>query len=489
MTDPHESPGLQRHFGLVHAVALNISMMVGSGVFVMIPLMLRETPGPYALLAWLLAGALMIVDGMIWSELGAMLPGSGGSYLYLLESFGRWGRFMAFMFVWQFLISGPLEVASGLITMAQISTGLHPEFAEFNEHWTFTAPVPGTRLAMSVSPTRLLAFSCGLLIIVLLYRRLALLGRFTVAVWLGVLAVIGWILIDGFLHFDPKVAFDFSGRAEGWPKDPVTGATGMGAAMMSAMYAYLGYYSICYLGDEVRAPGRTIPRAIMISAVLICVLFIGLHLAMLGTVSWKSVPTLDKELDDYSLAARFMTELHGQWAAQLVTVCLVWSCFGSTYAGMLGYSRIPYGAARQGHFFSILARVHPEHRIPHVSLILVGSLTLFWTFFDLASVIDALIATRILGQFVAQVVGVMLLRRSQPERPRPYRIWLYPLPCFLALVGWLFIYCTSGPLFISIGLITLATGATVYWLWSPNQRIGTATPIPTPMGNGAGGGP
>src|SRR5438477_6475065 len=137
---PEEHPGgLQRHFGLLHATALNVSMIVGAGVFVTIPLMLGKLPGPYALLGWLVGGALMVADGLIWSELGATLPGSGGSYLYLLECYGRqrWGRLMAFLFVWQFLLSGPLEIASGLIALAMFCTALTPEFAALNERWTW----------------------------------------------------------------------------------------------------------------------------------------------------------------------------------------------------------------------------------------------------------------------------------------------------------------------------------------------------------------
>src|SRR5437868_13868036 len=105
-------------------------MIVGAGVFVTIPPMLKELPGPYALLGWLAAGAIILMDGLIWSELAATMPGSGGSYLYLLECYGRnrWGRLMAFLFIWQFLISGPLEIGSGLIAIAQFSTALSKDF-------------------------------------------------------------------------------------------------------------------------------------------------------------------------------------------------------------------------------------------------------------------------------------------------------------------------------------------------------------------------
>jgi amino acid transporter len=233
--------------------------------------------------------------------------------------------------------------------------------------------------------------------------------------------------------------------------------------MILAMYSYLGYYNICYIGDEVRNPGQTIPRSILLSAFIVCLLFVGLHLAMLGVVSWHQAVNLE----NLSLPAAFMSQIHpGNRAAAVMSILLIWSCIGSAFAGLLGYSRIPYGAARQGHFFAVLGRVHPTLRIPHVSLLLVGGLTLFWSFFDLASVITALITTRILEQFIGQILGVMLLRRNQPDRPRPYKIWLYPLPCGLALVGWLYLYVSAGWPFIALGLVTLAMGVGAFVVWS-----------------------
>jgi amino acid transporter len=460
------APGLQRHFGLLHATALNVSMVVGAGVFVTIPLMLGKLPGPYALLGWVACGALILLDGMVWSELGATLPGSGGSYVYLLECFGRerWGRLMAFLFVWQFLISGPLELGSGLIAASTFLAGASPDLAAYDAARTWTLPlVPGTDLAVSVGPVRLALFALGVVLVALLYRRITALARLTVTLWVGVLAVIAWILAEGLLHGDLGRAFDFSGAAERWPNDF---ATGLGETMLLALYSYLGYYSVCYIGDEVRDPGQTIPRSILLSAALVCLLFVGLHVAMLSVVPWWQVPTQSPEVDEYSLPANFMGRLHGGWAVALVTALLLWTCAGSCFAGLLGYSRIPYGAARYGHFFAAFGRVHPVHRIPHVSLLLVGGLTLFWSFFSLQDVINALVVTRILEQFVGQIIGVMLLRRSQPDRLRPYRIWLYPVPCLLALAGWLYVYCSAGWLYAGLGLGTLLAGVAVFLPWS-----------------------
>jgi amino acid transporter len=465
-------PHLVRGIGPLQATALNVTMIVGAGVFATIPDMVDKLPGPYALWGWIAAGALILIDGLIWSELGAALPGSGGSYHFLLECFGRerWGRLMAFMFIWQFLISGPLELGSGLVAIAQFATYLSPRFQEFNSAHTLKLEIWHDQdLSVSFGPARVVGLTCGICVILLLFRNIKSLGKLTVTFWLGVLAAIAWILIEGWTRFDPSTAFDYSGDAA---KMPVDFSWKLGPVMVLAMYSYLGYYNVCYIGDEVRDPARTIPRSICCSAVIVCVLFVGLHLAMLGTVSWSDMLAKKKLLEapevggTYSLPAEFMQQIHGSWAASLITVLLIWSCFGSAFAGLLGYSRIPYGAARNGHFFSIFKAVHPVHQIPHVSLLLVGAMMLFWGFFDLQNVINALITTRIIEQFIGQIVGVVLLRHYRPDVYRPYKMVLYPLPCLLALVGWLYLYLSAGLLYISLGIGTLAAGLIVFLVWS-----------------------
>src|ERR687896_759861 len=108
---------LARRFGLLQATALNMSNMIGIGPFITIPLLMSAMGGPQAMLGWLIAVLVTIPDGLIWSELGAAMPGSGGSYVYLRDAFGRerFGRLVAFLFIWQFILSGPLEIASGYI--------------------------------------------------------------------------------------------------------------------------------------------------------------------------------------------------------------------------------------------------------------------------------------------------------------------------------------------------------------------------------------
>src|SRR5580700_10208963 len=158
---------LARGIRFWQASAINFTQIVGVGIFITIPMILGALPGPYALLAWLTAGVLIFFDSMIWAELGAALPSAGGSYHFLLECFGRsrWGRLMAFLFVWQILISGPLEIASGLVAAAQFSTALSPAYKAFDEAHTlaFEVEMPNkVVVGAAVGPSRLFGFALGL---------------------------------------------------------------------------------------------------------------------------------------------------------------------------------------------------------------------------------------------------------------------------------------------------------------------------------------
>jgi basic amino acid/polyamine antiporter, APA family len=477
----HSAPALTRGLGLWQATAVNITQIVGAGVFATIPMILGVLPGPYALLAWLVAGVLILFDSLIWGELGAAMPAAGGSYHFLLESFGRsrWGRLMAFLFVWQILISGPLEVGSGLVAAAQFSTAF-PALKQLDEKYTrklevvieetekpgATADDPPTVekkvIGIAFGPTRLLGFLLGLAIIALLYRRVKTLGRLSLIFVVGVFGVLGWVLVEGAIHFDANVAFDTTVAAHEWPDNF---GMALGAGMALAIFSYFGYYNVCYLGAEVRDPAKTIPRSILLSALIVVVMFALVHLAIVGFIPWREAA---KETDN--LTAEFMMRARGEWARNLVTLLLIGSCFASCFSGMLGYSRVPYAAAKEGHFFRWFAAVHPRLHIPHRALLLIGAMVLFWSFFTLGDIINALIATRILEQFVAQAIGVMLVRRLQPDRPRPWKMWLYPLPCFVALVGWLFVYYCTGRLFIAIGVTTLVVGIAVFSIWAARRH-------------------
>jgi amino acid transporter len=441
----NEHVPLLRRFGFVHATALNMSNMIGVGPFITIPLLMSALGGPQAMLGWIVALLIVIPDGLVWSELGAAMPGSGGSYLYLRDGFGRetFGRLMAFLFIWQFIFSGPLEIASGYIGFARYTGYI----------WPGLTP----RLMLGV------AAAVGIINIVLLYRRITSIGAITISLWIGTLLTTLAVILTGAIHFSAARAFDFPPHAF---KFSLGFLFGLGAASRVGVYDYLGYYDICYIGDEVKSPGRTIPRSIIVSVIAVAIIYLAINLSVIGVVPWREFVPWDAHPESAFLVSAMMEKIYGPKLATAFTAMVLWTAFGSVFALLLGYSRIPYAAALDGYFFKVFGRLHPKKRFPHIALIVLGIVSIICSFFSLDMVIDALISTRILVQFIGQILALILLRKRAPEMPRPFKMWLYPLPALLAFIGWLFIFATTAWPVILLGLGTLALGAILFFVWS-----------------------
>ncbi|NUQ21051.1 MAG: amino acid permease [Gemmatimonadaceae bacterium] len=446
-TEPprEDGPRLHRRFGLLAATALNMTNMMGAGPFITIPLLMSALGGPQAMLGWIVALAIVICDGMVWSELGAAMPGSGGSFQYLREAFGRarWGRLMGFLFVWQFVLSGPLEIASGYIGFGQYATYI----------WKGLTREGVIALVVVV----------GIINVALLYRRIHSIAKITVSLWAGTLVTVLAVIVTGAMHFDARIAFDFPPGAFDFSLGFILG---LGAASRIGIYDYLGYYDVCFIGDEVRDPGRVIPRSILISTAAVAVIYLGVNLSIIGVIPWREfVPAGDRPESNF-IVSIFMQKIYGPRVATIFTLLVLWTAFGSVFALLLGYSRIPYAAAESGYFFRAFGRLHRTKDFPYVSLLVLGAISIVAGFFSLGTVIDALIVTRILVQFMGQVVGLMLLRRHAPRMARPYRMWLYPLPALIALLGWIFVFATTQLEVILFGLGVLALGCLAFLLWS-----------------------
>lgn len=450
MSAPVNSPDvkettLERRFSLLPATALNMTNMLGAGPFITIPLLMTALGGPQAMLGWIVALIIVICDGMVWSELGAAMPGSGGSFHYLREAFGRerLGRLMGFLFVWQFVLSGPLEIASGYIGFAQYSSYIWKGLTR-----------PGIIALITV---------VGLINIALLYRRIESIAKITISLWAGTLITVLAVIFTGATHFDPQLAFDFPPGAFNFS---IGFFLGLGAASRIGIYDYLGYYDVCYIGDEVRDPGRVIPRSILISTVAVAIIYIGINFSIIGVVPWREFVPADRHPEANFIVSLFMQKIYGTGVATVFTLLVLWTAFGSVFALLLGYSRIPFAAAQSGYFFRVFGRLHPTKDFPYVSLLVLGAISIVAGFFSLGTVIDALIVTRILVQFMGQTVGVILLRRRAPDMPRPYRMWLYPIPAFIAMLGWIFVFATTQVRVIAFGIGVLALGCAAFMLWS-----------------------
>jgi basic amino acid/polyamine antiporter, APA family len=405
---------LARDIGLGGATALNMNDMIGVGPFITLPLIVGAMGGPQAMLGWILGALFALCDGMVWAELGAAMPHSGGSYFYLREIYGRekLGRLISFLFIWQLSFSAPLSIASGAIGLAGYASYFWPGLGHGGAKF----------LAMVVVAAAT----------ALLYRKIGRIARISKFLWIGVMATIAWVIVAGFTHFNAHRAFDF-------PPDAFTLShrffLGMGSAMLIATYDYWGYYNVSFLGGEVRDPAKTIPRALLLSILLVGCLYMLMNISVLGIVPWREMG----QGGGLYVISIFMQRIYGVWAANLVTVLVMWTAFASVFSLMLGYSRVPYAAALDGNYFKAFARVHPQDRFPYVSLLALAAVALLCCFLPLANVIAALVVIRIMLQFLVQAVGLIVLRIQRPDLPRPFRMWLYPLPALLAITGFLFI--------------------------------------------------
>ena len=446
-------PRMERRLGLLPATALNMANMLGAGPFITLSTLMSALGGPQSMLGWLVALLVAVCDGMVWAELGAAFPGSGGTYRYLREGFGaRWGPFLSFLFLAQLLVSGPLEIATGYIGFARYLDYLWP------------GVVQGGDLTLRGG---LVVVLLGLGNIALLYRRIGGISRMMVALWIGVMLTVAAVIVTGVPRFNPAVAFDLPPGAWsfGWGF-----ALGLGAAARTGVYDYLGYYDICYLGDEVRNPGKTIPRSILISVVSVAVIYMAINLSIVGVIPWREFVPESGHPEAMFIASAFMERVHGPGLARAFTVMVLWTCVGSVVALLLGYSRIPYAAAVEGGFFRVFARLHPTQGFPHVGLVLIGLLAVAGAFLPLGVAIDALIALRILVQFLGQTVALVLLRRRRPDLERPYRVWLYPLPLLVGSAGWLFVFGTAGKAVLTGVALSFAAGAALYAAWSATRK-------------------
>ena len=424
---------LKREIGLVRGVALNMIDMVGIGPFITIPYILATMGGARCMAAWILAGLLAISDGIVTAELAAEMPHAGGSYVFLRESFGRAGRLISFLFLFQILISAPLSLASGCIGFAQYLEPIFPAAAR-------SIPVAATIVCIAI--------------VVLLLRRIDAIGRFSVILWIGVLGTIAVVIAVGL----PHLTFDSFAFWRAPRHDGKEGFAGLGAALIFAVYDYLGYYNIAYLGDEVKEPEKTIPRVIVISILAIAVLYVVMQACIISVLPYEIASTSKSVVADYIRA------LVGPAAAKWVSVMILWTAFASIFSVMLGYSRILFAAARDKNFFGVFAKLHATEAYPFVAIIFLGVITAIFVWLPLKHIIAGILSIRAIIPFMAQIVGSIVLRVRQPERPRPFRMWLYPLPAIVALGLWSYVVISPEKHLRVAALYVIAAGALFFFL-------------------------
>lgn len=427
---------LKRKIGIVQATAINMIDMVGIGPFVVMPLVISYFHSGLFLWAWIFGALVAFIDGMIWSELGAKYPLAGGTYNFHRIAFERkGGRLMSFLFVWQTSIQAPLVVASGAIGFAQYLSYL---------------------VDLNFWQQKMISGGAVIMVFLLLYRKIETIGKISVVLGTMVILTIIWIVVSGLTHQHHSINLL-----------PATGETffnrnfirAIGPGSIQTVYAYLGYYNVCHLGGEIKEPGRNIPRSIFISIAGIAVLYLLMNVSVMGVVQWQFVKGNDK-----FLVSSFMEQLFGNTAAIVVTVLILCIALSSLFAVVLGYSRVPYAAAVDGNFFKVFSKLHPTKDFPHISLIVLCAVGfLFSLIFKLGDAIKAILAMRILVQFIGQAVGIVLLRKRLGDKDLPFKMWLFPIPVILSISVWIFLFLSTG-LFALYGSLIAIAGVAVYFI-------------------------
>lgn len=435
---------------LFPALASNMLDMVGIGPFITIPLMLAAMTGPQGLLGWIFGALISLSDGLVWAELGAAMPDTGGSYDYLQQAFGpkSLGRLMGFLFLWQVMLVGPLTAASGGVGFADYARYLFPQMSKGQE--------TGVAMAVCIVAT------------VLLYRDIRAIGKISIVLWAALVSTVGIIIWGGATHFNAGRAFQFPAGAFHLSTQFFLG---LGAATLISTYDFSGYFNVCLIGGEIQKPASTIPRAILLSISILAVLYLAMSLSIIGVMPWQDAMISKTVISD------FTAHLYGWNAAKGMTALVLVIAFASVFCVLLGYTRVPYAAAAQGQFFSSFARVHPTRGFPSFSVVAMGVLSVAACLFSLDALIKSLIVIQIVTQFGAQCVGLMLIRKRRPDIVRPFEMPFYPLPVLCALAGWIFVLCCSGWTYILTGIGVTLVGALVYFWRASRLRewpFGTA---------------
>lgn len=440
----NNTPHLERKLSLLHATAINMIDMVGIGPFVVLSVVAQIMAGPYFLYAWIAGALLSYLDAMVWSQLGAALPRAGGSFHFLKEGYGKkGGALMSFLFVWQTMIQAPLVIASASIGFSQ--------YASYFFHF-------------SMIQEKIVSGSVVILVITLLYRKIESIGKISVFLWVGVLFTMGWIILGGVAHgnfLDPiKHINDGFTMQHGF-------VAALGFASVKTIYSYLGYYNVCHLGGEIKNPSKNIPRSMFISITGIAILYLCMNISVASVLPFEVITQSKYVVSEY------IKKLYGERAGAIVTVLILMVAFASLFSATLGYSRIPYAAAKDKSFFNFFNKVHPTLHFPHRSLLVLGGIAfVFSLLFRLKEVIDAILAMRIMIQFIGQAVGLILLVKRKGKSFFPWKMPLYPLPLILAILIWGGIFFSTGQKMMMSGISVTALGLIAFFIAKKMNWIG-----------------
>jgi APA family basic amino acid/polyamine antiporter len=447
-------PQLARDLGATHAIAVVVGTVIGSGIF-LVPSEMMQAVGSARLvyLAWLVGGVLSFFGALVYAELGAMKPEAGGEYVYLRDSFGPLAGFLD-AWTW-FLVSKPASIAT-------LATGTVRVLGTFSALRFLADPIPGIPYALTNG--HLVAVAAALLITFLNYIGIKRAGEFQLSFTLVKVAIILAIVGVGF-SFSAGTFHNFTGIYVG----AKGGVAGFMAALVAALWAYDGWNDVNMIAGEVRRPEKSLPIALIAGVAIVAALYISVNAAVQYVLAPDAIAVAQRPASDA------IAVVLGHMGAAIVSVGMAVSMLVAMNGTIMSGGRMPYAMAKDGYFFSALARVHPRFHTPSVALvlqaILASALLLlggsFRQFFSLAIFSEWLF-------YLLTVGALFVLRWREPNAIRPYRAWGYPIaPLLFVLAAGVLLFYTfrdnwpnSG-----YGLLVILGGIPVFYLFARRRMV------------------
>jgi APA family basic amino acid/polyamine antiporter len=402
-----QSPTLSRDLGISHASAIVVGTIIGSGIF-LVPSEMMQAVGSARLvyLAWIVGGMLSVAGAITYAELGAMKPHAGGEYVYIRDAYGP---MPAFLYAWTwFAIAKPASIATLVVGLVRI-LGTFPAL-DFLNHVAITAP-------LTITYGQLVAIAAAALMTALNYIGIKRAGDFQVVFTLLKIVI---IVAVGLLAFTASsgtwhnFATMFAGARGGF--------AGFMAALIAALWAYDGWNDLNMVSGEIHNPGRAIPIALIVGVGVVAALYMLTNAAVQYVLPAGSIAASQRPASDATAAAV------GAWGAAIVSAGMVLSILVSLNGTIMSGARVPYAMSRDGYFFKAMAEVHPRYHTPAVALVVQLLLSIALLLF--AGSFRQLFSLAIFAEWLFYMISastVFVLRRKEPEAPRPYRAWGYPV--------------------------------------------------------------
>jgi basic amino acid/polyamine antiporter, APA family len=460
MTDPPNRPSsarteLARDLGVFQSCAIVVGTIIGSGIF-LVPSEMMQAVGSARLvyLAWFVGGLLSFFGALTYAELGAMRPQAGGEYVYVRDAYGPLG---GFLYAWTtFAISKPASIAS-------ITTGLVRILGTFSVFTFFSREFVHTPL--SISYGQLAAVAAAVFISILNYLGVKKAGEFQLFFTMLKVAIILGIVIACFSS--PQGAWShFSGVFNG----AKGGITGFMAALVAALWAYDGWNDLNMVAGEVRNPGRNIPIALIAGVGIVGALYVLVNAGVQYVLPASAIAASPRPASDA------VALVIGAAGASVVSAGMALSMLVTLNGTTMSGARVPYALARDGYFFKALAEVHPRFHTPSVALgaqCLLASLLLL-----LGGNFRQLFSLAIFAEWLFYMITsstIFVFRRREPDAPRPYRVWGYPVvPALFVLASSLLLYYTfTGNLVNSgFGLLVILAGIPIFFGFARRRSVG-----------------